>query len=648
MFLANMTLKTKLIVTIAAMLILLAGVLGYLGTQKIQAALNESISAEERAGIRALVYTLQTSHAALTQHAGADAGGFEITWPRMPNTLMFDDVDAASAISGLKPTVFHFDAETGDFMRIATTMREENGNRSVATPLARGPVYDALINGETFSGAAEVRGHLFRALYVPVFDGTGAIVGAFAVGRPIETLTAMIRQNMIETLLVTLGILTVMVLVAFFSIRNMLAPLTHVARSLGKLSEGTLDEDIGHQNRNDEIGKISKAMVVLQESMQTAEELKAADVERSTIVAAKQQEQDIVVTALTQGLSRLGNLDLTQQIENTPEAPFPADYEELRTSYNMLLDNLSESVEAIRDVATEVSHDAREMAEASSDLSSRTESQAATLEQSAAALEEMSASVLSTAANASDAETTTQENRTNAKRTGEIVDTAIKAMSAIEESSKKITQIISVIDDIAFQTNLLALNAGVEAARAGEAGRGFAVVASEVRALAQHSSASAQEIKGLIASSSDHVDNGSKLVHDAGRSINDIIDRVDRVTSLVSDIAVSAKEQSIGVTEINAAVRDLDTATQGNAAMAEETSAASEGLTNAADRLASHLARFKLADASDANWAAAAATAPAARAADGPQDADAFAPPSPAIGGTRSASTAPVNAFQDF
>lgn len=596
--------------TIAIMLVALVAAITLVGGRNTQNALFQSIEHENQAGIRALIYTLSSSHPTLSFTANDAGQAIQILWPSMPNTLLFNDVDAARAISVLDPSVFHFDEGTREFMRIATTIREDNGNRSVATPLTRGSVYDALLSGQTYAGPAIVRGAMYHVLYVPVLNSDAAVVGAFAVARPLAVVSAKIYAGTLEAIGIACVILAIMLLGGFLMIRRQLAPLGTMTQSIVTLSNGTLDGPIPHADRSDEIGKISNGLGVLQASMQKAEEFKRAQAARLQEEALNQQQQSTAVEALTFNLAKLSDLDLTARIESHPDAPFPAEYDALRASFNQLVDRLSDTINDIRDVADEVNGDAKEMAGSSADLSSRTESQAATLQQSAAALEELSQSVQSTAENAADAEATTSENMTVAKEAGAIVENAIAAMEAIEASSQQITQIISVIDDIAFQTNLLALNASVEAARAGDAGRGFAVVASEVRALAQHSSASAQEIKSLIASSSEQVDSGSKLVREAGVSLGNIIGRVERVASLVTDIAVSAKEQSVGVTEINAGVRDLDAATQRNAAMAEEASAASEGLTNAADRMAEHLARFRVATSTGTqNWAAAAVVA---------------------------------------
>ena len=215
---------------------------------------------------------------------------------------------------------------------------------------------------------------------------------------------------------------------------------------------------------------------------------------------------------------------------------------------------------------------------AADDLSKRTEQQAASLEETAAALDQITATVRRTAEGAQQASRAVSVARTDAERSGVVVKEAVSAMARIESSARQISQIIGVIDEIAFQTNLLALNAGVEAARAGDAGRGFAVVASEVRALAQRSADAAKEIKSLISASSQEVETGVKLVGDTGDSLSGIVAKVLEISDLVGEIAASAQEQAGGLNEVNAAVNQMDTVTQQNAAMVEESTAASHSL----------------------------------------------------------------------
>lgn len=583
-------------------------------------------------------------------HSGSEEHA-NMIWRNMPRTFPTDVLDQAGEATGGVGTLFRLNPQTGEFFRAATTVITDDGSRAIGSVLASPSIVERLILGEPVHDTTMIDDVTFASFFQPIFDENGTTIGAFGMGRDASNVRAHLREEILaEVILATLVTLTMLGL-CILAVRYTMKPLSQATETITALAGGKLDTDVGHQNRKDDIGAIFKGLKILQGSMIEAEQVQENASDAAQADAEKQREQSKVVDVLTTALADLSELDLTRQIENAAGAPFPIEYDALRLSFNQLVNRLSETITDIRSVADEVNGDAKEMAGSSGDLSERTESQAATLQQSAAALEELSQSVQSTAENAADAEATTNENRLMAKQTGDIVENAITAMEAIEASSQQITQIISVIDDIAFQTNLLALNAGVEAARAGEAGRGFAVVASEVRALAQHSSASAQEIKSLIASSSEHVEGGSKLVREAGQSIGNIIERVERVASLVSDIAVSAKEQSVGVTEINSGVRDLDAATQRNAAMAEEASAASEGLTNAADRLANHLARFRMATPNGThNWAAAATVlhSPAE-----PSDAQAFALRSTAISPVALAASggsaqAQIDVFKDF
>jgi methyl-accepting chemotaxis protein len=237
---------------------------------------------------------------------------------------------------------------------------------------------------------------------------------------------------------------------------------------------------------------------------------------------------------------------------------------------------------------------AQEITQASDDLSRRTEQQAASLEQTAAALDQITATVRKTAEGADEARKLVADSKADAENSGSVIHETITAMNGIEKSSKEIGNIISVIDEIAFQTNLLALNAGIEAARAGDAGRGFAVVATEVRALAQRSTTAAKEIKDLISASGQQVESGVKLVGDTGRALTRIATQVDRLNSLVSQIAVSAREQAVGLAEVNTAVSTMDQVTQQNAAMVEETTAASHSLAREAAELSKLVSVFKI------------------------------------------------------
>lgn len=306
--------------------------------------------------------------------------------------------------------------------------------------------------------------------------------------------------------------------------------------------------------------------------------------------SAKAAEQARVVSALSEGLRNLAAGQLSIRLDEAAAAG----HEELRDNFNATAERLQKTIEAVMAAARSISNGADEMSQATDDLSRRTEQQAASLEETAAALEQITATVKKTAQNAREASQIVNTARSAAENGGEIVETAIQAMGQIEQSSKQITDIISVIDEIAFQTNLLALNAGVEAARAGDAGKGFAVVASEVRALAQRSSEAAREIKILIKTSSEHVGSGVRLVGESGEALRDIVSQVVEINSLVTEMAMAAQQQSTGIEEVNTAVSQMDQVTQQNAAMVEESTAAARNLAAETAELADLVSFFSV------------------------------------------------------
>jgi len=306
--------------------------------------------------------------------------------------------------------------------------------------------------------------------------------------------------------------------------------------------------------------------------------------------AANAKEQQDVVNALKVGLDKLASGDLTFSLLET----FSGTYEQLRVDFNGAVRSLHDAMETVVTNATAIRGEAGEITTAADDLARRTERQAATLEETAAALDELTASVSSASAGATEASDIARTTLEQAETGGTVAREAVKAMDAIRASSGEISKITSVIDDIAFQTNLLALNAGVEAARAGEAGRGFAVVATEVRALAQRSSDAAREINDLITASGQQVKSGVGLVDQTGEALSCIVAGVSDISSRVSTIAISAQEQSAGLNEINTAINDLDQVTQQNAAMFEETTAASHALTSEAEALVTASGKFRL------------------------------------------------------
>jgi len=309
--------------------------------------------------------------------------------------------------------------------------------------------------------------------------------------------------------------------------------------------------------------------------------------EEANAEAAKRQAA--VVDALTHTLAQLAQGDLTCRLPEMPDG-----YQQLKDDFDGAVARLNDAIGAIAAVAHEVTGASHEISSATASFSQRTEEQAASLEETSSSMEEIAATVKNNAENAKRANELTQGTREVANRGGAVVSEAVSAMARIEGSSRKIADIISVIDEIARQTNLLALNAAVEAARAGEAGRGFAVVASEVRSLAQRSSQAAKDIKDLILDSSDQVRQGVDLVNRTGSTLEEIMNSIKEVVDLVSDIATASGEQATGIEQVNGTLSQIDEMTQQNAAMGEENAAAARTLGEQAEAMAERIGAFRL------------------------------------------------------
>ena len=372
---------------------------------------------------------------------------------------------------------------------------------------------------------------------------------------------------------------------AFWVGRLVSRPISTMTNAMGELAAGNLKISLPDVSRSDEIGQMARAVVVFRDSgmekigleAQAAEQRAAAEQERQRnedIQRRAANEQAHVVQRLGEGLQRLARGDLTYQL--TEE--FPEGSKQIREDFNAAIAQLHETMQAIMSATSEVTYAAAEISASTTELSQRTEEQAASLEETSASMEEISSTVKKSAENAQHASQFAASAREVADRSGEVVTQAVGAMAGIEESSRKISDIISVIDEIARQTNLLALNAAVEAARAGDAGRGFAVVAAEVRSLAQRSSQAAKDIASLITGSSGQVQRGVELVNRAGASLNDIVVSIRKVVDVVSDISTASSEQSTGLDQINIAVAQMDDATQQNSALVEQNASAAKAL----------------------------------------------------------------------
>ncbi len=393
-----------------------------------------------------------------------------------------------------------------------------------------------------------------------------------------------------------------LVLLSYIAVsRQITGPLYALTNMMHALAAGEFAASVPGVARPDEIGDMARSVEVFAEnlrerarleeeaaSFQRTLETKLADTEAAFTAAGA--ARDRVVAGIGQTLSAVVRGDLAQRFEDE----VPQTLQKLKTDLNQALDMLDGTLAKVAANSQAVQAGAGELNQASDDLSRRTEQQAATLEQTAAALDQITASVRKTAESVTQAQTLAGAAGDTAGRSGDVLSATTEAMNGIEASSRQISNIIGVIDDIAFQTNLLALNAGVEAARAGEAGRGFAVVATEVRALAQRSAEASKEIKTLIAASGRQVGNGVKMVSETGAALTQIATQVTALNALMHEIAQATREQATGLSEVNSAMNQMDQITQQNAAMVEQATAASHNLASEADRLAELMAQFRL------------------------------------------------------
>ncbi|MDF9301488.1 methyl-accepting chemotaxis protein [Tritonibacter mobilis] len=499
---------------------------------------------------------------------------------QIPDTLVSEIISPAEGL-GMSTEVF----VVGTDGKARSQSRFDDGH-NVLEDLAFSLQERAATEPQIFdSNATGIRGKpvVAMARQLPIEEK----VWILAVEQDRDEVLAPVRGDRMLLILTSLASALVMTGIGWWFARSFLKPIDGLCARMSEISEGQLDAPIPEADRADEFGHMGQILRTMQGDLQRA---KDADAHRQHL----QEQQAEVVRHISEGLVQVANGNLAHRITE----PFDADYEKLRSDFNSALTELSDVVSQVTETADGIRSGADEISQASDDLSSRTESQAATLEETVAALDELTASVKSAAEGARNVEDIVKQARGEAEKSDEVVRNAVDAMTKIETSSAKISQIISVIDDISFQTNLLALNAGVEAARAGEAGRGFAVVASEVRGLAQRSSQAALEIKNLISESTQQVGEGVELVDAAGDSLRSIAERVSHISSLVSEIAQGATDQSAGLSEINDGMTQLDQVTQKNAAMVEESTAASHLLKSDANKLAELVSHFETGQAS--------------------------------------------------
>lgn len=566
---------------------------------EMQLALQEKLHARMRAAVSLVQRDMPGIHVAWN----ADGSIQRITADTLPSHftghVMADDI---SRVTGGRTVFFIADSTGTDFIRRMMNGAGEDQQRSLDTPLDHNASsYKALVRGESYEGPMVLLGRNFYTEYQPIFSPQGKVIGVLNVAIRGDEADAVISGFLRTITLVSGGLMLVAAVGMAIVTAWLLRPLPVITRSMRALAEGDTATPVPYAGRRDEIGTMASAVEVFRQAAidKTRLENDAAETRRRQEVerqAAQDKAEEaarqltLATDSLADGLQKMARGDLSVQIQTR----FAPDLEPLRENFNQSVVQLARAFVSVSGSAYSIGNSTQELATAADNLSQRTEQQAATLEETSAALMQITQRVQKTTEETQHAHEVVNTSRTDAEHAGVVVGKTIDAMSQISESSKAISAIVGMINDVAFQTNILALNASVEAARAGDSGRGFAVVASEVRNLAHRSAEAVKEISGLINSSTEQVKAGVLSVQETGTALHRIVGQIGEINELVSNIAASTQDQATSITQLNVAMASMEQTTQQNAAVAEQSAAASHNLATMSSELQKLVSRFEL------------------------------------------------------
>ncbi len=554
-------------------------------------------------------------------------------------------VDSVTQVTGGETIVFSL-GEQGQFVAKSTSLEAEaEGGRLTDFVLdPASPAAATLASGAAFHGEMTLAGTTYNAAAYPIHKLDGTLLGAFWVGKDVALADAAANAALPGLAAMAGVLLVVMGLIGLLASRLLTRPIPRLAETMDAIAAGDYTVEVPFVERGNEIGAMARAVEVFRENGQRVSQMTEAEAAR--IVADQEDRQrmmgelqdafGVVVDAAAAGdfgrrvnvefpdpelnalsssvnnlvatfergvtevgsvLGALANTDLTRRMQGEYQGALA----QLKTDTNAVAEKLSDVVGQLRATSGTLKTATSEILSGANDLSERTTKQAATIEETSAAMEQLAATVLSNAERAQDASQRSSVVTRTAEEGGQVMADATEAMEKITSSSGKISNIIGMIDDIAFQTNLLALNASVEAARAGEAGKGFAVVAVEVRRLAQSAAQASSDVKALIEQSADEVKGGSSLVANAATKLNAILEAARASNELMHSIASESREQASSIEEVNTAVRTMDEMTQHNAALVEEMNAAIEQTEAQATQLDQIVEVFRVEDPADAS-----------------------------------------------
>jgi methyl-accepting chemotaxis protein len=549
-------------------------------------------------------------------------------------------IDSVTRVTKQDATIYVLDAASGNLVAKTTSLMAPDGNRVADLVLdAASPAYASLMAGEAYSGPLSIHGVQYFGALQPIEKMSGEVMGAIFVGTPMAQINAA-ADGMLNLILLVGGIVTLALgLLGLVLSRVMTRPIPQLATAMDAIAEGNYEAEVPFTQWDNEVGRMARSVEVFRQNGLRVSQMTEAEAAR--IIADQEERQKMmselqrafgeVVDAAIAGdftqqvtaefpdaelnslarsvntlvanfnrgfteiahvLAALADADLTERMEGDYEGAFA----KLKADVNGVADKMAEVVGQLRHTSGSLRTATGEILSGANDLSERTTKQAATIEETSAAMEQLAATVTKNAERARDASVNATQVTRTAEEGGQVMDAATHAMERITQSSAKISNIIGMIDDIAFQTNLLALNASVEAARAGDAGKGFAVVAVEVRRLAQSAAQASSEVKVLIEQSAGEVNTGSKLVSDAAGRLKAMLDAARGNNGLLEQIAQDSREQAAAIEEVTVAVRTMDEMTQHNAALVEETNAAIEQTEGQARELDQIVAVFTTQD----------------------------------------------------
>ncbi|GLQ11652.1 hypothetical protein GCM10007913_35840 [Devosia yakushimensis] len=601
-------------------------------------------------GAAATILERRLAGSVLTWADDGGIGNFQ-SWA-VPPFYDTEIIDSVVRVIKQDASIYVLDNASQNLISKTTSLTLADGTRAVDMVLGPdSPAYATVMAGERFFGTVPVNGVDYYATIQPIKKMSaadklnGPVMGAIFVGTPLAQVTAEVNSALQLIAMVGGAAIIGFGLLGLLASRLLTRPLPVLVGAAARIADGEYDTDVPFTTRGNEIGAMAKAVDVFRANGLRISQMTEAEAAR--IIADQENRQQMMaelqsafgvvvdaavagdftrkvtaefpdpelnslatgvnnlVSTFNRGVSELGEVlgamadtDLTRRMEGDYEGAFAT----IKSDINAVAGKLTEVVGQLRQTSGALKTATGEILSGANDLSERTTKQAATIEETSAAMEQLASTVLQNAQRARDASANAAEVTRTAEEGGKVMDAANLAMERITDSSAKISNIIGLIDDIAFQTNLLALNASVEAARAGDAGKGFAVVAVEVRRLAQSAASASSDVKTLIEQSAGEVRSGSKLVNDASSKLKAMLDAVRGNNDLLDSIARDSREQASAIEEVNTAVRTMDEMTQHNAALVEETNAAIEQTEGQAIELDRIVDVFRIEGNDEAAW----------------------------------------------